>query len=204
MTTASRIGRVTRGISPHFARAGQLLGRMGLSVPAGTLDPNASSAVRIRVTGWQVRNDGNLTGTVGGHIIIQRRGGLLNTQEISIIEGDWVENASPPQARLRVRELNEPLSATNVRRAVRWEPVTVAVQPGIVKNLAFEIIVGMDLIAGDKDLDIVAIVDKLPEGDGIAERRSANAFSVGDSAPPAPLNFNPVVLNQPQFDVFPQ
>lgn len=190
--------------SPDLARLGNQLARMALSVPTGTLDPNVNSALRVRISGWQVTNQGNLTGTVGGHIIIQRRGGFLNTQEISIVEGDWIEDASPPQARLRVRDLNEPLSATDPRRAVRWEPATVAVQPGTTKNLVFDITVGMDLIAGDQDLDIVAIVDRLPEGDGIAERRSSNAFSVGDRATSAPQSFEPVVLNQPQFDVFPQ
>ncbi len=204
MTTASRIGRVTRAGKSRTAEAGQVLGRMALAVPAGTINPNLSSAVRVRVSGYQVRNAGDLAGSVGGHIIIQRRGGFLNSQEISIIEGDWVENANPIRARLRIDSLNEPLSATDVRRAIRWEPVPVFLQPGITKNLTFDITIGLDLISGDDDLDIVAIVDRLPEGNGIQETRSSNAFSVGDINPPAPLNFNPVVLSQPQFDVFPQ
>lgn len=205
MTTTSRIGRVTRGARSGRAWAGQTIGRMALAVPAGTIDPSQFSSVVVGISRWQVRNDGDLAGAVGGHIIIQRRGGLLDSKEISIIEGDWVENASPPTPRLRVQALNTSVTGS-VRTAITWNPTQFLVQPGTIKNLAFHMTIGMDLIAGDSDLDVVAIVDRLPEASGIAEERSANAFSVGaPSTPPlAPQNFGPVALNQPLVEIFPQ
>ncbi|KKN54172.1 hypothetical protein LCGC14_0595210 [marine sediment metagenome] len=198
--TTTRIGRVTRRSNRRTARAGQVIGRMGLSVPAGTLDPNTNDRFRIMVTGWSVRNDGGLAGFVSGHIIVQRRGGFLNTQEISIIEGDWIENADPHKSRLRTRDLNVALNSADPRRAIVWSPFARLISPGTTSAVGFSMVVGMDLVAGDQDLDIVAIIDRLPEASGIAESRSANAFSVGASAP---NSFNPIVLGQAGFQVNP-
>ena len=170
---------------------------MALAVPAGTLNPNTNDRVRILISGWQVENIGGVTGSVGGHIIIQRRSGL---QEISIIEGDWVENAATPTSRLRVRDLNEPVDPSDLRKAVGWEPSVLLLNPGTSRAITFSMTIGMDLVAGDQDLDIVAIVDRLPEGSGIKETRSANAFSVGQLTAPV---FSPVVSGQATFQVNP-
>ena len=199
--TTTRIGRVTRRRNCRTARAGQVIGRMGLSVPAGTIDANTNDRFRIMVTGWSVRNDGGLAGFVGGHIIVQRRGGFLNSQEISIIEGDWIENADPHKSRLRTRDLNVALNSADPRRAIVWSPRPRLVSPGITEGISFNIVVGMDLVSGDQDLDIVAIIDRLPEASGIAESRSANAFSVGGTS--APNSFAPIVLGQAGFQVNP-
>ena len=170
---------------------------MALAVPAGTLNPNTNDRFRVLISGWQVENIGGVTGSVGGHIIIQRRSGI---QEISIIEGDWVENADPPQSRLRVRDLNETVNQSVLRKAIGWEPAVLLLNPGLPRPITFSITIGMDLIAGSSALDIVAIVDRLPEGSGIKETRSANAFSVGELT--APL-FSPVVSGQATFQVNP-
>ena len=173
---------------------------MALTAPAGTFDPNVYDAVRIVISGWRVRNDGSLTGSVGGHIIIQRKGGLFGiTDEISIIEGDWVENASSPTWRLRTTALNEPVVQSLLRKAISWEPSPLLLNPGTERLITFGMTIGMDLIAGDQDLDIVAIVDRLPEGSGVAEDRAENAFSVSSMAP---AGFNPVVLGTARFEVF--
>ncbi len=178
---------------------------MGLSVPAGTLDPNRFDRFRVIVTGWSVRNEGGLAGFVGGHIIIQRRGGFLNSQEISIIEGDWIENADPAQGRLRINSLKTVLDFSNPRRAIVWSPFAHLVSPDTTKSIAMSMVIGMDLVAGDQDLDIIAIIDRLPEGNGIAETRSKDAFSVGSvtTEPSAPVNFSPIVSGQAQFQVNP-
>ena len=197
MTTASRIGRVSHRHRGRTARAGQELARMALAVPAGTINPNTNDRVRILISGWQVENIGGVTGVVGGHIIIQRRSGL---QEISIIEGDWVENAATPTSRLRVRDLNEPVVQSDLRKAIGWEPSLLLLNAGTSRPITFGMTIGMDLIAGDQDLDIVAIVDRLPEGSGIKETRSANAFSVGQLTAPV---FSPVVSGQAAFQVNP-
>ena len=197
MTTASRIGRVSRRHRGRTARAGQVVARMALTVPAGTFDPNVYDAVRIVISGWRVRNDGGLTGSVGGHIIIQRRSGF---QEISIIEGDWVEYASSPTHRLRTTALVKPVDMSQLRTAISWEPSPPLMNPGTERLITFGMTIGMDLIAGSQDLDIVAIVDRLPEGDGIKEVVSKNAFSVG---PVTASVFSPVVSGQATFQVNP-
>ena len=197
MTTASRIGRVSHRHRGRTARAGQVIARMALAVPAGTLNPNTNDRIRILISGWQVENIGGVTGSVGGHIIIQRRSGF---QEISIIEGDWVENAATPTTRLRVRDLNEPVDQSDLRKAIAWEPSVLLLNPGTSRAITFSMTIGMDLVAGDSDLDIVAIVDRLPEGSGIKETRSPNAFSVGQLTAPV---FSPVVSGQVKFEVNP-
>lgn len=171
---------------------------MALAVPAGTLDPNINDRFRILISGWQVENIGGVTGSVGGHIIVQRRSGI---QEISIIEGDWVENAATPTHRLRTTALNEPVDQSVLRKSIGWEPSVLLLNPGGgPRPITFGMTIGMDLVAGDSDLDIVAIVDRLPEGSGIKETRSPNAFSVGELTAPV---FSPVVSGQALFQVNP-
>jgi len=198
--TTSNIGRVSRRNRNRPARAGRELGRMALAVPAGTIDPNSNDRFRILISGWQVENIGRVTGVVGGHIIVQRRGGFLDSQEISIIEGDWVENAAVPTSRLRTEALNVPVDMSDPRRAIGWEPSALLLNPGTSRPITFSMTIGMDLVAGDSDLDIVAIVDRLPEGSGIKETVSANAFSVGQLTAPV---FSPVVSGQALFQVNP-
>ena len=75
--------------------------------------------------------------------------------------------------------------------------------------LGFSLVVGIDLLAGLTNIDIVAIAERLDgiqaleDAAGDKSRRWSNAFSVAETAPPAPAGFTPVLLGTAGVEVNP-
>ena len=183
---------------------------MKLSVPAGTIGTTLDR-VRIMVSGWSVRNDGGAEGYVGGRLLLQLAYKVAGVfiREDTIIDAGWLPNipvTSPPQGRLTHDGLKVPLVSSDPRRALVWDPMPVRVRPGATAQLSFNLLIGIELLAGMTEIDIVAIAERL---DGIQALKDAqgresfrwpDAFSVATAAPAA---FPPILLGQPTVQVNP-
>ena len=183
---------------------------MRLSVPVGTIG-TALDRVRIMVGGWSVRNDGTVEGFVGGRLLLQlayKTAGVF-IREDTIIDAGWLPGipvTSPPQGRLTIDGLNFPPVSSDPRRALVWDPMPVRVRPGATAQLSFNLLIGIELLAGMTEIDIVAIAERLDgiqalkDPQGHDSRRWPDAFSVAKAAPAA---FTPVLLGTAGVQVNP-
>jgi len=186
---------------------------MRLSVPAGTID-TAMDRVRIMVGGWSVRNDGSVEGWVGGRLLLQLAYKVAGVfiREDTIIDGGWTPNlpvTQYPAPRLFYTDLNAIVSPTDPRRQLVWDPMPYRVRPGETAQLSYNLLVGLDLLAGMTEIDIVAIAERLDgiqalsDAQGHESWRWSDAFSVAEPTPDAPAAFTPVLLGQPSVQVNP-
>ena len=183
---------------------------MKLSVPVGTIGTDLDR-VRVMVSGWSVRNDGTVEGYVGGRLLLQVARFLV---EDTIIDGGWVPGlpvTSTPQGRLAydVPRLSAVVSSAIPRRAIVWDPTPYRVRPGATVQLSFNLLIGIELLAGLKNIDIVAIAERLDgiqalkDSRGNQDTRWSDAFSVAEAGPPAPVAFTPVLLGTAGVQVNP-
>jgi len=177
---------------------------MKLSVPAGTIGTTLDR-VRVMVTGWSVRNDGTVEGYVGGRLLLQlayKAAGVF-IREDTIIDAGWLPGlpvTSLPQGRLTIDGLSAVPAAGIPRRELVWDPMAFRVRPGATVQLSYNLLIGIELLAGMTEIDIVAIAERLDGIQNIGEKRWPDAFSVGAAAPAA---FTPVLLGTPGVQVNP-
>ena len=177
---------------------------MRLTVPAGTIGTQ-SDRVRITITGWRVRNDGAEEGYVGGRILLQLGQRLPVPHEDTIIDVGWVEGlpvTQYPTGRKTYTGLMAITSTTDPRRLLVWDPTAYRVRPGATVQVSFNVLIGIELLESMKNIDIVAIIERLDTVKtlGGGERRFAEAFSVAEAAPAASV---PVLEGAAVANVFP-
>ena len=160
------------------------------TAPVGTLSIAQGNRVGITME-WSVQNTGQLAGNVAGHIIIQERG---LGGENSVVEAD-VDPATG-SGRVRTKSLSAPLGSLQ-RNSIVWQPDIRNLAPGATAVITAYLLVGMDLLQGKSDLDIVSIVDALPDVKGIAEHRDPDLFAVA-----VPSAFKPASIGEPKVKVF--
>ena len=204
MSRAFRFARVATRRAP--SQNGNRIGEMRLAVPAGTIGTRLNR-VRIVCSGWRVRNDGGLAGYVGGRMLLQLawKAAGIPLREDSIIDAGWLENRAAnlrPQGRVTHDDLSASVSSAIIRRQIVWDPMPYLVAPGATQSVSFSLLLGIDLLAGMTDIDVVAIVERLPEVDTLAggERRWPNAFSVAEAGP---AGFGPILEGTPKLEVNP-
>ena len=131
-----------------------------------------------------------------------------------MVVGGWLPGLpvnTTPQGRLAydVPRLSAVVSSAIPRRAIVWDPMPVRVRPGATAQLSFNLLIGIDLLAGLKNIDIVAIAERLDgiqalkDSRGNQDTRWSDAFSVAEAGPLAPAAFTPVLLGTAGVQVNP-
>lgn len=163
--------------------------------PIGTIDPLRRVIVVVNLI-WTVENKGSEQGMVANHLIIQERAVrfFFNPQEEAIVEVDIEPSSLQP--RVRTHNLTVPRNDGNITTGIAWNHTPQMLAPGERRDIRSSLSIGVDLLRGKTELDVVSILDKVPGG-GVAEHRDPNLFGVSNP----PDVFVPQVVGEPFVQV---